>query len=184
MLTKISIMAPQSERKVIELEEGWELMRKGVTKLKNILVGLPEPQFNSRDYMTLCTTIYNMCIQRPHDYSEQLHDWCKTVIEDYIAETVLQSIQEKHSEYMLKELVQRWNSHKVMVRWLRVFHYLDHFFITRRSLPSLKDVGFICFRDLVFEEIKVNAKDIVISFINREREGEHIDGGLLKHNLR
>ncbi|KAF9590502.1 hypothetical protein IFM89_035609 [Coptis chinensis] len=142
--------------------------------------GLPEPQFNSRDYMTLYTTIYYMCIQRPpHDYSEQLHDWYKTVIEDYIAETVLQSIQEKHSEYMLKELVQRWNRHKVMVRWLRVFHYLDRFFITGRSLPSLKDVGFIYFRDLVFEEIKVNAKDIVISFINQEREGEHIDGAYL-----
>ncbi|KAF9591384.1 hypothetical protein IFM89_004069 [Coptis chinensis] len=172
-----------AQRKVVELEEGWELMQKGVTKLKNILVGLPEPQFNSGDYMTLYTTIYNMCTQRsPHDYSEQLHDRYKTVFEDYIAETVLQSIQEKHDEYMLKELVQRWNNHKVMVRWLsRFFHYLDRFFITRRSLPSLKDVGFICFRDLVFEEIKVNAKDIVISFINREREGEHINRGLLKN---
>ncbi|KAF9611294.1 hypothetical protein IFM89_029732 [Coptis chinensis] len=116
MLTKISIMAPQSERKVIELEEGWELMQKGVTKLKNILVGVLESQFNSGDYMTLYTTIYNMCIQRPpHDYSEQLHDRYKTVFEDYIAETVLQSIQEKHDEYMLKELVQRWNNHKVML---------------------------------------------------------------------
>ncbi|KAF9624344.1 hypothetical protein IFM89_009627 [Coptis chinensis] len=33
------------ERKMIDLEQGWEFMQKGITKLKNILEGLPEPQF-------------------------------------------------------------------------------------------------------------------------------------------
>jgi len=31
-----------SERKIIELELGWEFMQKGITKLKNILEGIPE----------------------------------------------------------------------------------------------------------------------------------------------
>lgn len=44
-----------SERKTIDLEQGWEFMQKGITKLKNILEGLPEPQFNSEDYMMLNT---------------------------------------------------------------------------------------------------------------------------------
>ena len=44
-----------SERKTIDLEQGWEFMQKGITKLKNILEGLPESQFSSEDYMMLYT---------------------------------------------------------------------------------------------------------------------------------
>lgn len=52
---------------------------------------------------------------------------------------------------MLRELVKRWSNHKVMVRWLsRFFYYLDRYFIARRSLPPLNEVGLTCFRDLVW----------------------------------
>jgi cullin 1 len=44
-----------NERKTIDLEQGWEFMQKGITKLKNILEGLSEPQFSSEDYMMLYT---------------------------------------------------------------------------------------------------------------------------------
>lgn len=51
---------------------------------------------------------------------------------------------------MLRELVKRWANHKIMVRWLsRFFYYLDRYFIARRSLPPLNEVGLTCFRDLV-----------------------------------
>jgi len=43
------------ERRTIDLEEGWAFMQKGITKLKNILEGKPEPQFSSEDYMMLYT---------------------------------------------------------------------------------------------------------------------------------
>ena len=63
---------------------------------------------------------------------------------------VLPSLREKHDEFMLRELVKRWANHKIMVRWLsRFFHYLDRYFIARRSLPPLNEVGLTCFRDLV-----------------------------------
>ncbi|KAG6470164.1 hypothetical protein ZIOFF_071221 [Zingiber officinale] len=73
------------ERKTIDLEQGWEFMQKGITKLKNILEELPESQFSSEDYMMLYTTIYNMCTQKPpHDYSQQLYDKYRDSFEDYI----------------------------------------------------------------------------------------------------
>jgi len=63
---------------------------------------------------------------------------------------VLPSLREKHDEFMLRELVKRWANHKVMVRWLsRFFHYLDRYFIARRSLPPLNEVGLACFRNQV-----------------------------------
>ncbi|GJM94608.1 hypothetical protein PR202_ga11270 [Eleusine coracana subsp. coracana] len=173
------------ERRTIDLEEGWAFMQKGITKLKNILEGKPEPQFSSEDYMMLYTTIYNMCTQKPpHDYSQQLYDKYRESFEEYITSMVLPSLREKHDEFMLRELVQRWSNHKVMVRWLsRFFHYLDRYFISRRSLTPLKEVGLTCFRDLIFQEIKGQVKDAVIALIDKEREGEQIDRALLKNVL-
>ncbi|GFZ21822.1 cullin 1 [Actinidia rufa] len=174
-----------NERKTIDLEQGWEFMQKGITKLKNILEGLPEPQFGSEDYMMLYTTIYNMCTQKPpHDYSQQLYDKYRESFEEYITSTVLPSLREKHDEFMLRELVKRWLNHKVMVRWLsRFFHYLDRYFIARRSLPALNEVGLTCFRDQVYQELNGKVRDAVISLIDQEREGEQIDRALLKNVL-
>ncbi|TKY72632.1 Cullin-1 protein [Spatholobus suberectus] len=174
-----------SERKTIDLEQGWDFMQKGIMKLKNILEGLPEPQFSSEDYMMLYTTIYNMCTQKPpHDYSQQLYDKYRESFEEYIVSTVLPSLREKHDEFMLRELVKRWANHKIMVRWLsRFFHYLDRYFIARRSLPPLNEVGLTCFRDLVYKELNGKVRDAVISLIDQEREGEQIDRALLKNVL-
>ncbi|XP_057832855.1 cullin-1 isoform X2 [Cryptomeria japonica] len=157
------------ERKTIELEEGWQFMHNGITKLKKILEGKPEEPIDADRYAHLYTTIYNMCTQKhPHDYSQQLYDRYSESFEDYINSMVLPALREKHDEFMLRELVRRWDNHKLMVRWLsRFFTYLDRYFIPRRSLPTLNEVGLICFREL----------------IDREREGEQIDRSLLKNIL-
>ncbi|OIW06777.1 hypothetical protein TanjilG_11502 [Lupinus angustifolius] len=162
------------ERKAIDLEEGWGYMVKGISKLERILEGLPEAPFSSEEYMMLYTLIYNMCTQKPpNDYSEQLYEKYREV---------LPPLREKHHVFMLKELVQRWSNHKVMVRWLsRFFHYLDRYFVMRRSLPALSGVGYICFRDLVFMGVQAKVQKTVIALINKEREGEQIDRSLVKN---
>ncbi|KAH0767967.1 hypothetical protein KY285_003838 [Solanum tuberosum] len=172
-----------NQHSTIDLKHGWDFMQRGITKLKNILEGLPEPQFSSEDYMML--TIYNMCTQRPpHDYSQQLYDKYREPFEEYFTTTVLPSLREKHDEFMLRELVKRWSNHKVMVKWLsRFFHYLDCYFIARRSLPGLNEVGLTCFRDQVYQELNGKVRDAVISLIDQDREGEQIDRALLKNVL-
>ncbi|KAL9253635.1 Cullin-1-like protein [Drosera capensis] len=173
------------DRVVIELDQGWGFMEKGITKLKKILEGLDEPQFNPEDYMMLYTTIYNMCTQKPpHDYSQNLYEKYQESFNVYISSTVLPAIKEKHDVYMLNELVKRWKNHKLMQRWLsRFFHYLDRYFIARRSLPPLNEVALTCFRTLVYTEIKGEVRMAVITLIDQEREGEHIDRSLLKDVL-
>ncbi|KAK4586764.1 hypothetical protein RGQ29_023789 [Quercus rubra] len=176
---------PMGEREIICFEQGWELMQKAITKLKNILEGLPEPQFSSEDYMMLYTTIYNMCTQRPpHDYSQQIYCKYRETFEEYITSTVLPSLKEKHDEFMLRELVKRWAIYKVLGRWLsHFFNYLDRYFIARRNLPRLNEVGLTCFRDLVYKEFNGKVRDVVISLIDKEREGEQVDRALLRNVL-
>ncbi|KAI9122751.1 hypothetical protein K1719_005640 [Acacia pycnantha] len=104
-----------SKRTTIDLEEGWDLIQKGITKLMNNLEGLPEEQLSPEDYVLLYMTIYNMCTQKPpHDYPQQLYDKYRESLEEYILSTVQPALREKHDEFMLRELVKRWANHKIM----------------------------------------------------------------------
>lgn len=89
-----------------------------------------------------------MCTQKPpKDFSQSLYDRYQHTFEEYLRDSVMPALQEKHGEPMLKELVKRWENHKVMVRWLsRFFNYLDRYYIMRQSLTPLYQVGMICFR--------------------------------------
>ena len=63
---------------------------------------------------------------------------------------VLPSLREKDGEFLLRGLVESWSNHKIMIKWMsRLFRYIDPYYIIRKSLPSLSEVGLICFRDLV-----------------------------------
>ncbi|WJX79729.1 Cullin-1 [Trifolium repens] len=172
------------DRSTIDLEQGWAYMQNGITKLKRILEGSSEA-FSSEEYMMLYTTIYNMCTQKPPlDYSQDLYDKYKGCFDEYIRSTVLSAVRDKHDEFMLRELVHRWSNHKILVRWLsRFFHYLDRYFVARRSLPPLNAVGLSSFRDLVYMEVRANARKAVIDLIDKEREGEQIERSLLKNVL-
>ncbi|MCL7046981.1 hypothetical protein MKW94_020783 [Papaver nudicaule] len=169
---------------VLELEEGWETIQTGITKLIDILEGPDEstPQAEVNLISALYNTVYAMVTQKdPHNYSEELYERYEGVYVDYLKSKVLPSVQEKHGVSMLQEPVKRWATYKVMVRKLcTCFLYLDRYYIPRKSLPSLSDVGLSCFRK---EIMKVGVKDSVIALINHEREGGEIDQALLKNVL-
>mmetsp|Transcript_10499 Transcript_10499/g.42375 ORF Transcript_10499/g.42375 Transcript_10499/m.42375 type:complete len:746 (-) Transcript_10499:55-2292(-) len=173
------------DRKIINLEDGWDFMQKGITKLRAILEDGGQEPFTPEEYINLYTTIYNMCTQKPpHDFSQQLYERYREAFNAYIISDVLPALREKQGEYMLKELVKRWDNHKIMVRWLsRFFNYLDRYYIQRHNLAQLKDVGMLCFRDLVYSELKKNVKDAVLALVDKERDGEQIDRALVKNIL-
>ncbi|XP_058222555.1 cullin-1-like [Rhododendron vialii] len=170
-----------NQPKIIEWEEGWDFLQKGITKVKRIIEGLPEPQLSSEERILLYTTVYNMCCPRD-DYSARLYHKYKEVLEEYISSSVLPSLREKNDEFMLRELMKRWANHKDLVMLLsKIFGYLDRFFVPGRVLPALNAVGLTCFRDLVYRELKGEVRDAVITLIDQEREGEQIDRALLKN---
>lgn len=160
-------------------------MEKGIQKLVRLLEFESEEQFTAEQYMHLYTTIYNMCTQKPpHDYSEQLYGLYKDAFGKYISDKVMPCLREHRDELLLKELLLRWNNHKLMVRWLsRFFNYLDRYYVLRHSLHPLKDVGLLSFRDHVYDKIKERTKDAVLALVEREREGELIDRPLVKNIL-
>ncbi|KAK4264654.1 hypothetical protein QN277_025800 [Acacia crassicarpa] len=173
-------------KEIIKLEQGWKQLQEGITKLTNILEGLPnEKPFTSEEYVKQYTKIYNMCTQRqPYNYSKELYEKYRETIQEYINSTVLPSLRARYDEFLLRELVKRWSNHKVMTRWLSgFFHYLDHYYTTNGSVPNLNDVALTCFRDLVFKKESSRVTDTIISLIHKERDGEQIDQSLLKNAI-
>lgn len=94
-----------------------------------------------------------VCLESWETFIVTYYIHCKLIryfVTYFLFVQVLPSLMEKHGEFLLRELVQRWANHKIMVRWLaRFFHYLDRSFISRRSLTPLKEVGLTSFIDLV-----------------------------------
>jgi hypothetical protein len=59
----------------------------------------------------------------------------------------LPSLRAKNNEVLLRELLKRWSSHKIITCWLsRLFGSLETFGTTK---ISLKEIGFLSFYDLV-----------------------------------
>jgi cullin 1 len=128
------------------------------------------------------STVYTMCTQKPpNNWSEHLYNNYCDAVKDYLSARILPRIKEKHDEAMLRELVRRWENHKLMIKFLsHVFKYLDRFYVKRLSLPELAEVGSQSFHDIVFNAVKRDVRSAILELVRRERECEIIDRKLVK----
>jgi len=172
---------------VIMLEDGWaKLKTGGVKKIEDILEdmkdGVYKDKITTDEYSALYTTVYTMCTQKPpNNWSEHLYNNYCEAVKEILTSRILPRIKEKHDEFMLRELVRRWDNHKLMIRFLsHVFKYLDRFYVKRLSLPELADVGSQSFHEIVFNAVKREVRTAILALIQCEREGEMIDTTLVK----
>jgi len=93
-------------------------------------------------------------------------------------------LRELRGETLLRELVERWRNHNLIVRSeTNIFRYLNRYYISKRSLPSIQQVSSSSFHDLVFNELKSSVTRTVLGMIDDEREHKLIDRDLLKNVL-
>mmetsp|Transcript_18871 Transcript_18871/g.23751 ORF Transcript_18871/g.23751 Transcript_18871/m.23751 type:complete len:742 (+) Transcript_18871:80-2305(+) len=174
--------------RIISLDEGWnnEIKSKAIDKLEDMLSnGLDKKTsklFAPRDYVQTYTTCYNMCTQRsPYNWSEQLYQRHGETIGNYLTGTVLPALRDKHNEYLLRELTRRWGNHKIMNQWMqKFFMYLDRYYVKHHSLPTLTEAGLQNFKDLVYDAVKKDVVNAMLSIIDLERDGKIIDRTLIK----
>lgn len=170
------------DREIIELESGWTQCSQYIDQLIKFMEKESESAFTSEEYMNFYTIVYNMCTQKnPYDYSSDLYRKYRESFASYVEAKVAPVLLEKNGEAMLHELTIRWENHKLMVRLLsRIFKYLDRYYVSRYNLDYLKDVGLMCFRDIVYNEIKPTMKNAVLALVLKDREGELVDRQLIK----
>ncbi|KAL5701175.1 hypothetical protein ACHQM5_026540 [Ranunculus cassubicifolius] len=166
-------------------EDGWPVIQRGYDHLVRILENEGEPGFTSKEHMSLYTTVYNMCTQKPpYDYTETLYEEYRGLITGYIQKTVFPSLKKKDGVFLLRELERKWLNHKVMVRWLsRFFEYIERYYIARNSVPTLKEIAHTCFKEKVYTKFTVQLREVVLSMIDQERSGDHIERSVVKNLL-
>jgi cullin 1 len=151
--------------------------------LRNKVEGALNDEFSSQEFVDIYTIIYKMCCQ--HDYTQQLYDEYRNTFEEYIALIVLPVLSKQRGEFKLREFEKRWENYKVMVGYMsNMFCYLDRYFVRGKSgvvLPPLREVGLMCFCELVCDIIRIDVNNSMFEIISREREGEQIYKSLLKH---
>ncbi|XP_011090310.1 cullin-1-like [Sesamum indicum] len=170
----------------LTFEEAWPfLQEEAINRIIDGLDGVETRQFTSEEYMRIYTTVYNVCEPNPIGPEVQkLYDYYKKTFEDYISSKVLPSLRGKQNEQLLQELLRRWKIHKTMTYWMsRFFHYLDRYYTVRRKLPSLVTTANLAFYHLVYGEMNDQVRDAVLSLIDREREGEEIDKGIVREAI-
>ncbi|CAK9005115.1 Cullin-1 (OsCUL1) (OsCUL1-1) [Durusdinium trenchii] len=169
----------------VALEDGWAAIKSAIDKLIKILsedMAQQSKAFTTIEYVEVYTKCYDMCTQRsPHNWSEELYTRHGVTIENYFTEQVVPVLQGKRDEYLLKEMVLRWKNHEIMDKWMRKFFmYLDRYYVKHHSIPTLHESSLEKFRTLVFEQVKDEFVGGIVVQINKEREGEIVDRGLLK----
>lgn len=99
----------------------------------------------------------------------------------YLSSKVLPALRGKHGELLLQEFLRRGENHKIMNQWYaKFFMYLDRFYVKYQSFPTVHECGMNKFKQVVFEGVKVDVTNALLTLINDEREGREIDRHLLK----
>lgn len=99
----------------------------------------------------------------------------------FLVSCVVPKLQNQRDEFLLRQLVQSGSNHKIMNKWYRLFFgYLDRYYVKYHALPSLEDAGLTHFKTIVYEQVKKDACTAVLNMIDKEREGNTVDRGLIK----
>lgn len=178
-------MVEEHKKLLCDFESGWnlEIVPKAIIPLKKLLDGgLKGEGINNKAYAHTYSVCYNLCTQKhPYNFSADLYEKHGEVIKDYLSQTVVPSLQDKHDAFLLDEVCRRWNNHKVMNKWMKSFFmYLDRYHVQYHSLPKLYDAGLTYFKEIVYEKLKHDVSKAVIYQINEEREKIQIDRGLIR----
>nr|GMD05863.1 cullin-1-like isoform X1 [Ipomoea batatas] len=165
------------------LEDGMNRLEEGVAKAMMMMDGYTASAlFSSEEYMKYYDCVYLLCVQPPpNDYSWQLHERFKKVLQESIFLKVLPSLSDKNGAPLLSELLRLWANYKSMVKCLGGFYlYLDQRFSDRESAASLSEISVCCFHDMVCNAFLQKFIDAAILLITQDRNGQPTDQTFLQ----
>ncbi len=171
------------EGKHLTFESCWELIKtNALNKLEACLQSAdPAFSFSTKEYSLLYTTVYNLCTDHNMEYSGLVYQKYCECVSQYLQKHAAPVVQPLHGVSLLTALANHWSNHKFMLRWLnKFFQYLDRFYVKSQDVPTLTEKGLELFKAIAFNPVKKRVTKAVLDEINKSREGEFIDDGLLK----
>ena len=152
-------------------------------------------RFDKETFASLYSQVYSMCTQKaPHNWSGKLYFGYRKALEQYMESVVLPALERASADseslprnpaILLREVVRRWRDHKRSSKALiKVFGYLDRYYVRRLAIDSLEDVGVKAFKSIVFDPLKERIAAAFVTLMTRERvegvAGAGVDRSMMK----
>lgn len=85
------------------------------------------------------------------DQAKSLHDYFKEKLLKHIKNVVLQSLENKEEEFLLRQYIQEWKDYTILVHFMRkMFGYLDRYYLKNNNTILLCTTALQLFRDQCF----------------------------------
>lgn len=95
----------------------------------------------------------------------------------------LLNIQSDNNKALLEDYHKAWNDTKLFLRWMkRIFSNLDKFYLKNID-TTIAYAGFKIFKDICFVRQAPRVVDLILKYLNQDREGEEIPRSLIKSCL-
>ncbi|EAR92512.2 cullin family protein (macronuclear) [Tetrahymena thermophila SB210] len=171
-----------------DFQTGWKEIDPVIQKLNKMLdqqsgSGNSEEKLmiNKIEYSNTYTLIYNLCLEKDSNNSEQLYEQYKKQIQSFVKDKIFNSVKGLKGEDLLKKIIQKWDTYQIFLRFMtRFFSYLDKSYIEHNNLQKLKQIGYYLYLKQVHDHLKDN---IILAFqqeIEKDRNNYKSDLDMLR----
>ncbi len=95
------------QKKALRFDEGWSTIEKhGINKLLDIMHRDMRGKIGHQEFSTIYTTVYNMCLQKPKSYADELYQKFEETVRKHLSQNARPQIfeKERHGEFMVSFL--------------------------------------------------------------------------------
>ncbi|KAL4473571.1 hypothetical protein ABPG74_022435 [Tetrahymena malaccensis] len=172
-----------------DFQAGWKEIEPVIQKLNKILDQQSGNNNNSEEklmitkieYSNTYTLIYNLCLEKDSNNSEQLYEQYKKQIQSFVKDKIFNSVKGLKGEELLNKIIQKWDIYQIFLRFMtRFFSYLDKSYIEHNNLQKLKQIGYYLYLKQVHDHLKDN---IILAFqqeIEKDRNNYKSDLDMLR----
>jgi cullin 1 len=193
MSAKPKAKAAAAHKPSDEFEAGWRKMEVAFDRLIHFVerdfrvdptvakADAPGGQEWIKWQMDAYACVYNLCTKNEGKTSgttsqQVLYQRAQTMIEKYLNERVNKHVADKKGEELLMRVYTAWSHHLVVVRWGRfMFRYLDEYYTKNTNVPNLRIMMLKCFQTAVYDKIKGDLCQVLLSEVQKERDGIEIN---------
>jgi cullin 3 len=148
--------------------------------LKNAIHEIQRKNASGLSFEELYRNAYNMIL---HKYGDKLYEGLRSVVQQQLRESS-EKIINCNEEKFLEVLNEVWTDHKMSMLMIRdILMYMDRVYVVQNNVAPIYDLGLQLFYNEIARHPRIKERILrhLLGNIQRERQGEVVNRGLLKN---
>ncbi|KAK2954750.1 putative Cullin [Blattamonas nauphoetae] len=174
---------------VQQAEETWTHLEKGLEEIKILIEGGSSRPWELKQYLDYTNKVYGLVKQ--HETQKILANHIQAYIVNLCTGVIMPILKDLRDQQFLSELSVRWYRFKLFCKIISLLYsHLDNgYFNPKTSKPGEEDntiqqlqpFAYTQFRTRVFKDLHKTSQNLILSFIDKDRDGEAVDVTMLKN---